>query len=235
VRRASSLVFTCEHGGNRVPSAHRASLAIPARVLASHRGFDAGALACAQQLARALGSPLVAATTTRLLVDLNRSPHNPRVFSSWSRSLPRGARERLLADVHAAHWSRVRRALDAAERRAAVVHVALHSFTPSLEGEQRKFDVGLLYDPRRARERAFALALRAALRDILPGLRVRLNAPYRGVADGLATAMRRERAARRYVGLELEISQAWMRDRAHRRAIATAVELALRAVLELRG
>ncbi|MEZ4217582.1 MAG: N-formylglutamate amidohydrolase [Myxococcota bacterium] len=227
-----SLVLTCEHGGARVPRAYAAALRIPDAVLASHRGFDAGALDAARALSRALAAPLVAATTTRLLVDLNRSPHNPRAFSPFARRLPREVREALLRDVHAPHWARVRAALDAAAERApSVVHVAVHSFTPVLGGDERRFDVGLLYDPRRAPELRFARRLQAALRHVLPGLRVRRNAPYRGVADGLATAMRRERPARRYVGLELELCQAWLARDPKRRLLVKAVELALRSVL----
>jgi len=175
------------------------------RLLASHRGWDPGALDVARGLARRLRAPLVPATTTRLLVDLNRSPHNPAVFSAVTRGLPRLERDRLLAHHHAPHWQRVRARL--AERTGRVVHLAIHSFTPVLHGERRDFEIGLLYDPSRLSERALARELAARLRHLQPDLRVRRNAPYRGVADGLATALRRELPNARYVGLEIELNQ----------------------------
>jgi hypothetical protein len=73
----------------------------------------------------------------------------------------------------------------------------------------RTAEIGLLYDPRRAREARFADDLQAA---ILPGasarhLRIRRNYPYRGVYDGFMTHLRTVFPASRYVGLEIEMNQ----------------------------
>jgi len=177
-------------------------------LLQSHRGWDPGALLLARQLARRTGAPLEAATVTRLLVEPNRSPHNPRVFSRLTRELPRSERRRLLERYHRPHWERVERAIRTAlARTPRVVHVAVHSFTRVLGGERRDFEVGLLYDPSRAGERTFCRAWRFELAAHAPLLRVRRNAPYRGTADGLPTAMRRRFPAARYIGIELELNQ----------------------------
>jgi len=151
------------------------------------------------------GASMLVAHYSRYVVDLNRPPHNPAVFSAVTRGLPRLERDRLLAHHHAPHWQRVRARL--AERTGRVVHLAIHSFTPVLHGERRDFEIGLLYDPSRLSERALARELAARLRHLQPDLRVRRNAPYRGVADGLATALRRELPNARYVGLEIELNQ----------------------------
>lgn len=226
------LLLTCEHAGNRVPPAWAALFRGQRRLLASHRGFDAGALPLARALARATRAPLLFTATTRLLVDANRSPHNPRVFSEITRRLPRAERERLLARWHAPHWqrvrSRVRRNRDAG---AATLHVAVHSFTPVHRGVRRAFDVGLLYDPSRAPERRLALRWQRALAGADAGLRVRRNAPYRGAADGLTTALRREHAARDYLGIELEASQSLLSSAARRRRLAGAVAALLLAAV----
>jgi predicted N-formylglutamate amidohydrolase len=219
------VVVTCEHGGNRVPRRERALFARAGRLLDSHRGFDAGALDVARRLARAWRAPLVAATTTRLLVDVNRSPHNPRAFSALTRGLPRARRDALLARHHRPHWERVRRALTAAPER--VLHVAVHSFTPVLRGARRDFGIGILYDPARRRERDRALAWQRRLADALPGVGVRRNAPYRGDADGLTTALRREMPASRYEGIELELNQRLIATAAQRRALAAAIAAVL--------
>jgi len=42
-----------------------------------------------------------------------------------------------------------------------VIHVAVHSFTPTLRGVRRNADVGLLYDPARPGELALARRWRA--------------------------------------------------------------------------
>jgi predicted N-formylglutamate amidohydrolase len=217
----ASIVLTCEHGGHRVPARHRALLAGSERALGSHRGWDAGALDVARRLARAWRAPLVGGTTTRLLVDLNRSAHNPAVFSAHTRGLPRTRRDALLAELHAPHWSRVRARI--ARARAGVLHLAIHSFTPVLRGERRDFAIGILYDPGRPRERALALTWQRRLRAALPGVGVRRNAPYRGSSDGLTRALRMELPASRYLGFEIELNQRWIATAAQRRALAAAL------------
>jgi len=213
------LLVTCEHGGHRLPRAWAHLAKGRAALLRSHRGWDPGALPAARQIARALGAPLVAATITRLLVDPNRSPHNPRVFPELGRALPAEARAALLARHHRPHWDRVR--AEIASCAGATVHLAVHSFTPTWRGAERDFDVGILYDPKRPRERALARRWQRRLARELPAGRIRRNAPYRGDSDGLTTALRRELAASRYLGLELEINQrALARAAARRRLVA---------------
>jgi predicted N-formylglutamate amidohydrolase len=203
-----SIVVTAEHGGNDVPAEYRALFRGHAKLLASHRGWDPGTLDLVGRLASALGAPVVAATVTRLLVDLNRSPQNPRVFSEVTRPLPRPERVGLIERFHRPHWDRVRAQLSSALGGGRpVLHVAVHSFTPVLDGMTRKPDVAVLYDPARPRERRLALAWAQALRAALPSRVVRRNDPYKGYGDGLPTALRREHGARSYVGIELEINQ----------------------------
>lgn len=215
------LLLTCEHAGHRVPREYRALFRGRRRLLASERGWDPGALAVARALARAWAAPLIAGTTTRLLVDLNRSPHNPAVFSELTRGLPREQRERLLARHHRPHWDRVRASV--AARNGRVLHVAVHSFTPVWRGAERRFEIGILYDPRRPRERRLARDWQERLARACPELRVRRNAPYRGNADGLTTALRRELPPARYLGIELELNQRLLASPRQRRALAAAL------------
>ncbi len=207
-RSAAALLLTCEHGGNRVPDPYGALFAARQRLLASHRGWDPGTLALARSLAAELRAPVVASETTRLLVDLNRSPHNPRVFSEITRPLPRTERLELLERHHRPHWDRVRARLDSLGRGGRpVLHLGIHSFTPVLDGVRRRPDLALLYDPRRPSERALAARWVRALARVLPDRVVGRNDPYRGNADGLTTAMRKERPDARYLGIEVEVSQ----------------------------
>ena len=214
MRPPRALLLTCEHGGNRVPRRYAALFAPHRALLATHRGYDLGALDLARALARQLGAPLVAATTTRLLVDLNRSVGHPKLFSAMTQALPRAEREQLLARYYHPHRARVlahlRDLLPERGRlaRCPVIHVAVHSFTPVLDGHVRQAEIGLLYDPRRPAERRFATAWAAALRRAAPELRVRMNYPYRGVSDGLPPACRRLFRPRSYAGFELEVNQA---------------------------
>jgi predicted N-formylglutamate amidohydrolase len=235
-----ALLLSCEHGGARIPARYTALFADAPGLLRSHRAYDRGALALARLLARRLGAPLVFSTTSRLLVDLNRSPHHAHLFSPRVRALGSEERARILERHYWPHRRAVERRCGAALRaRARILHLAVHSFTPVLRGTARTTDLGLLYDPARAGERELCERLRAALRAADPRLRVRRNHPYRGSADGLATALRARLPGSRYLGVELEVSQRLSASAEGRarvlRALIPALEACLRVPRRPRG
>jgi len=212
--RVDQLVITCEHGGCEVPHAWAAIFSGREALLASHRGWDAGALELARQIADAFGVPLHAATTTRLLVDLNRSIGHRQLFSVVTRALPRAHR----ADLVDRHYRPHRQAVEAEIARLIaskrrVIHIASHSFTPTLDGVPRQADVAWLYDPRRPAEVAFARAWMRECARLAPDLRLRRNYPYRGRGDGLTAALRRQHPDAAYVGIELEVNQRFVEQR----------------------
>ena len=202
------LLVTCEHGGNRVPAKYRALFRQHRTVLESHRGYDPGALALARDFARAFDAELVYSTTSRLLVELNRSPHHRQLFSEMTRGLPPAERRELLERYYHPYreWveARVRAAISKEER---ILHISCHSFTPSLGGTVRRADVGFLYDPRRKAEADFCAVWQKTLGAASPRLVVRRNYPYRGYADGLTTWLRRRYPDPAYAGIEIEVNQ----------------------------
>ncbi len=203
------LVLTCEHADHRIPRAYASLFAGAGDVVRSHRGWDPGALSLARLMARRLEQPLLVTHWCRLLVEANRSPTNHRIWSRYTKGLPVEEREKILARYWRPHRQEVERAVAAAlERGERVVHVAVHSFTPVMDGVVRNADVGLLFDSRRKHESAFARRWAAILRSRDPALRVRFNYPYLGRADGLTTALRNHHPASRYLGFELEVNQA---------------------------
>jgi predicted N-formylglutamate amidohydrolase len=203
--RRSELLITCEHGGNRVPRRYRHAFARAGRALASHEGYDPGALQLAREFSRRLGAPLYYSTTTRLLVELNASLWHPRFFSRYSTRLSTGLKnaavERHYLPYRQTVKEHVARVLS---RGAAIVHISCHTFTPRLAGQLRHADVGLLFDPARGKEARFCSAWAAAL--AAAGLHVRRNYPYRGTDDGFTTDLR-ARFGTRYAGIELEVNQ----------------------------
>ncbi|KPK04882.1 MAG: hypothetical protein AMS20_07875 [Gemmatimonas sp. SG8_28] len=210
-RSGVRLLLTCEHGGNRIPHEYRSLFRGAGAALASHRGWDPGALPLARSMSRRLGLPLMTVTWSRLLVESNRSPTNRRIWSAWTASLPKRDKARILERYWWPHRRRVESAVRTAVKDGArVLHVAVHSFTPVLDGETRNADVGLLYDSARRAERSACLRWAALLRERDPGLRVRRNYPYRGAADGLSTWLRRRFPPKAYLGVELEANQAYL-------------------------
>ena len=230
-----AVLLTCEHAGRRVPERFRPLFAQRPEILDTHRAWDPGALALARALRARLGAPLFTVRLSRLLVDSNRSPGNPRIWSELSRTLPERERARLFRG-HQRHWRRVERWL--AERIAAgerAVHLGVHTFTPVLDGVERRCDVGVLFDPSRAFEREVASGLVRALGRRLPDLAVLRNAPYRGIDDGLTRGMRQRFAAECYAGLELEVNQRFvLGSRAQWRRVREGVVEGVAAALDRR-
>lgn len=202
-----ALIVTCEHGGNRIPRRYAATFADAAAALHSHRGYDPGSLPLARRIARSLDAPLFSSTISRLLVELNRTLGRPRIFSEFSRRLPAQERERLIERYYRPYRAAVTNAVAAAARKGRVVHLSVHSFTPVLNGQVRRTDVGLLFDPRREWEAAVCDNWRTGLLRAGPGLNVHRNLPYRGTSDGFVVALRQQFAVDRYAGIELEVNQ----------------------------
>ncbi|MBM9537552.1 N-formylglutamate amidohydrolase [Desulfobulbus alkaliphilus] len=204
------LIFSCEHGGNQVPPEYADLFDAAEEVLSTHRGYDLGIASFARRLAGAFGVSLTMAEVTRLLVELNRSPGHPGLFSEFSRDLPARERRQLLERYYFPFRQEVtERIKGIVAAGGAVCHISLHSFTPELKGEVRQTDIGLLYDPRRALERRFCSLWQNLLAEKQERFRIRRNYPYRGTADAFVTALRRCFPATVYLGLELEVNQKW--------------------------
>lgn len=201
-------IITCEHGGNRVPSRYRDFFRGHEDLLRTHRGYDAGALRVARELANALSAPLVACTVTRLLIELNRSPRHPKLYSE----VTRGARADIKHEIVQRYYQPYRAEVESLARQAIgrgmrVVHISSHSFTPELDGEVRNADIGLLYDPARPGEAQLCRRWRGALKHHAAELKTRMNYPYAGTSDGFTVHLRRCFPSESYLGIELEINQ----------------------------
>lgn len=219
-----AVIITCEHGGNGVPPEHRALFASAHNVLATHRGYDIGALPIARALASALRAPLHESIITRLLIDLNRSLDHPTCFSEYSRDAAPATRKSIIRRYYTPYRDAVERAVRTQlARRHRVLHLSVHSFTPVLDGVIRTADIGLLYDPARWREKEFCSIWRDSLLAVAPGLRVRRNYPYQGRSDGLPTSLRRSLGSPRYLGIELEVNQALLLAPGHAQRTEAAV------------
>ena len=229
------LLFTCEHGGNTVPPRYGALFRGQQKHLKTHAGYDFGALTVATEFSKSFKAPLVASTTTRLLVDLNRSSHHSRLHGETVRQSSREVREQILADHYLPYRGEVESLVSKATAGGQrVIHISSHSFTPELNGQVRTADIGLLYDPSRAGEVHFCGAWKAALEGANPHWRVRRNYPYRGKDDGFMPYLRRRFRPTSYVGVELEVNQAIVLGPSQhwtelRKAVLTSLRIALAA------
>lgn len=204
----TAAIISCEHGGHEVPPAYAPLFAAHQALLGTHRGWDHGALELARQMADAFNAPLFASTTTRLLIDLNRSIGHRQLHSEATRDLPLATRREIAAQHYRPHRDAVEgeiaRQIAAGKR---VVHIASHSFTPEMNGVTRQADVAWLYNPQRAGEKQLAQQWLLALQQTRPDLKLRRNYPYEGKADGLTSLLRKRHPPEAYIGMELEVNQ----------------------------
>ena len=152
------LVLFSDHAGRAIPK-RLGTLGLAQAELDQHIGWDIGIGAMARRMAVALDAPAVIGGYSRLVIDCNRRLDDPtsiaqesdRIAVPGNRGLDAAERRaRAEAIFHPYH-----RAIDGiiqAKRSAGpnLAVISLHSFTPSMNGLQRPWHVGVLWnrDPR---------------------------------------------------------------------------------------
>ncbi len=218
-----TVVLTCEHGGNQIPKPYQQYFKTAQSSLSSHEGLDIGAYELATKFSKVY--PLFFySTVSRLLVELNRSVRHPSLFSRYTKNLPSDEKELIMAEFYHPYRFKVMAAIEQIITSGKdVLHLSIHSFTPELNGEIRETDVGLLYDPQRAKEKKFSRQWRDAIYQISKQFRVRYNYPYLGKSDGFVTMLRKQFGAKHYLGIELEVNQKYFLEQ--QQAIISALLL----------
>ncbi|NJN42786.1 MAG: N-formylglutamate amidohydrolase, partial [Flammeovirgaceae bacterium] len=195
--------------GQRTPCPPYASLFDDPSVVESHRGWDPGALEAAQYFSESIKATLFTCTTSRLLIEVNRSLDSPELFSEYTQPLPSLEKKKLISEVYLPYRKRVEDMLTKIGK--PVLHLSIHSFTPVMNMIERKTDVGLLFDPASGSESSFCFSLREQIKKQID-LTVDFNEPYKGVDDGFTTSLRNVFDSKNYLGIEIEINQRLIPD-----------------------
>lgn len=220
-----NILITCEHAGNSVPEKFKYVFKDAEKVLNSHRGWDPGAYEAATYLVNRFKAPLYHMQMTRLLIEMNRSIDNDQLFSEFSNPLNSNEKSLLIQEYYNPYRQNVEHAIEKLDK--PVLHLSMHSFTPSLHGEIRNVDVGLLFDPNRKSETKFCNDIRTSLQHLLPELNIELNQPYQGTDDGFTTYLRTKFDDAEYLGIEFEVNQKFVNTEAFIRiteALGEAIE-----------
>lgn len=202
---AYSFIITCEHAGNSIPEPFKHLFQGNEDVLMTHRGWDIGAIGAAEFLAERLGAPLFLCEESRLLIETNRSLNSNQLFSEFSQNLNALDKDHLLNEIYHPYRNTVIETLEEIEK--PVVHLSIHSFTPVLNGVERKVDIGLLFDPARPLEKSICETWANRLISVLPQKSIMLNEPYKGTDDGFTTFLRTQFSESEYAGIEIELNQ----------------------------
>ena len=216
------LVITCEHGGNTIPEEYK-SLFPDKTVLETHRGYDLGALDVFNYL-QPLADYSNYSTTSRLLIELNRSLLHKNLYSEFSKKLPINTKKQIIKKYYTIYRSAVSDYIEASiKNKNDVIHLSIHSFTPQLNQEIRNCDIGLLFDSRKANEKEIAVVLKKGILAQNPNYRIRFNYPYLGKADGFTTTLRKQ-FPEHYSGIEIEINQSFSNNNTMPETIKTILK-----------
>jgi len=179
---APALVV-CDHASRAIPKSLR-RLGLPELATWQHIAWDIGAGEVARGLANALGVPAVLAGYSRLVVDCNRQPDDPEAFRTESdgqvvpgnQGLTEFDRRVRLGCLFDPYHEAIAALLAGFRARETVpLVISVHTFTPSMAGQDRPWHVGVLWD----QDEPNARRLIAALREVA-GLVVGENQPYSG-------------------------------------------------------
>jgi predicted N-formylglutamate amidohydrolase len=186
-----------------------------------------------RRLAERLDACFIEQRYSRLVVDCNRAPDHAGAVPVESDGtvvpgnvgLGEGERAARMGEIHAPYQAAIGEVLaerDSAGR--ATILVALHSFTPAMQGVARPWDIGVLYD---GGDTGFALRLLDGLRAI-EGIVVGDNEPYRMDSTDYSVPFHAYAARRPYA--EIEVRQDHLGDEAGQALWAERLAMVLEGV-----
>lgn len=202
----SPVFLVCDHASRRFPQA-LGTLGLDPFARRCHLALDIGAGALTETLAERLGVTAVLCQYSRLIVDCNRQLMDPGAFLEFgdgviipgNRNLHREDKEMRANEIYWPYHNAIEQQLarlDAAN--VEPVFIALHSFTPVLNGEARTWEMGVLWDKDRVTAEIFINDLREA------GYLVGDNEPYSGKApQDFSIDHHAEGAAISHAGIEI--------------------------------
>ena len=151
--RASRWLITCDHAANTVPPCvGGGDLGLPQSDMDRHIAFDIGAAGVTRALADALDAPAILSNFSRMVIDPNRGLDDPTLLMKLydGSVIPTNA---TVDDVEKARrvdafYTPYHTALaDLAARQDDTIIIAVHSFTPKLNGRApRPWHIGILHE-----------------------------------------------------------------------------------------
>ncbi|WP_299348495.1 N-formylglutamate amidohydrolase [uncultured Shimia sp.] len=185
--RKSRWLITVDHASNRVPAEiNGGDLGLDPADMERHIAYDIGALGCSLRLGELLDAPVIASNFSRLVIDPNRGEDDPtlvmHLYDGTIIPANRHIDETEIERRKTAYYRPYHAALEnLAASRVDVILVAMHSFSPKLNGRSpRPWEIGVLHAPQEDR---FGLALIDRLEQE-GDLTVGDNEPYAGHLPG---------------------------------------------------
>ena len=186
LEKNSGLLFTSDHNGDAIPQ-ELDCLGVPKHELRRHVAYDIGINAVAHYLSKRFDAPLIVANYSRLVIDCNRRPGSSGSIPAVSDKTeipgnkdldPHSQKlreEEIFYPYHNAIDQHLRRWNPTLQGRKNQILIALHSFTPVMDGVFRPWQIGVLWKD----DKRLAYPLISSLREN-GSLNVGDNKPYSG-------------------------------------------------------
>lgn len=178
---SASLLIACDHAENVIPNSLN-GLGLSAAHLRRHIAYDIGAKQVSLLLSELFDAPLLLSGYSRLVVDLNRHLDDPTLIVVESDGVPIPGNMNLTDEMinrrketffHSYHQQYQKMAGSLVSRCRRPVILSVHSFTPAMNGVNRPWEIGVLWD----RNEGFAKRLIESLSTVT-GFRIGENEPY---------------------------------------------------------
>ena len=185
---STGMILLADHARNELPVSY-GTLGLDETEFRRHIAYDIGVEAVTRKMAHQLGVPAMLCGFSRLLIDPNRGEDDPTLIRqlydgaviSGNYPLDEAERERRLDQWYRPYHTAVASAVDEVATSSGIppLIIALHSFTPHMQGFARPWHVSLLWD---TDDRAMRLLYEALMAqgDFFIGD----NEPYDGALKG---------------------------------------------------
>jgi predicted N-formylglutamate amidohydrolase len=179
-------LIACDHASNHVPpEIGGGSLGLPPAQMSRHIAYDIGAAGVTRKLAELLAAPAILSRFSRLVIDPNRGEDDPTLIMKVydhtiipeNRHIDSAERDRRLKSYYRPYHDAY---ASLAARQEDTIILAIHSFTPRLNGRApRPWHIGILHADDERLSAPLITRLRAE-----SDLCVGQNEPYAGHLPG---------------------------------------------------
>jgi predicted N-formylglutamate amidohydrolase len=200
------VLLVCDHASNRFPRS-LGTMGLDYLDRVSHIALDIGANAVAEKLADNLGSTAVLCQYSRLIVDCNRELIDDSAFVEYSdgvdipgnQNLQSNQKERRASEIYWPYHNAIKDQIVRLKKNGIdPIVISIHSFTPVMNGNDREWEIGVLWDKDSVTAEIFLTRL------VESGYLVGNNKPYSGKdPEDFTIDFHAESAGLPHVGIEI--------------------------------
>jgi len=200
------VLLVCDHASNRFPRS-LGTMGLDYLNRVSHIALDIGAGAVANAVAENLGATAVICQYSRLIVDCNRELVDDSAFLECSDSvdvpgnhdLQESEKERRASEIYWPYHNAIKDQIVRLKKHGIdPVVISIHSFTPVINGNDREWEIGVLWDKDSVTAEIFITRL------VESGYLVGDNKPYSGKdAEDFTIDFHAESDGLPHVGIEI--------------------------------